>query len=74
MVKEAKHWREQSDLQMVAFATAKESQMGEAGKFDNFVQETFDINFWLKSPTSMTTAAFRFYSNKKTDKQRQLFQ
>jgi len=56
VVKEAKHWREQSSLKIKAFATAQKSQTGEAGKFDNFVQETFDINFGLTSS--------KFYNNR----------
>ena len=59
MVKEAKHWREQSDLQMVAFTTARESQMGEAGALDNFVPETFDINLWLKSANLYDNRGFQ---------------
>ena len=58
MVEEAKHWREQSSLQMKAFTTAQKSHAGEAGKpeFDNIVQEIFDINFRLTSPN--------FYDNR----------
>jgi len=35
---------------MKAFATAQKLHAGEAGKFDNFVQEIFDINFRLTPP------------------------
>jgi len=37
MVQETKHWREQSSMEMEAFAEAQKSPAGEAGKFDNCV-------------------------------------
>jgi len=51
MVKEANHWCEQSVLQMVVTTNAQKSQTGEAGKFENFVQEIFDVDFRLRSPS-----------------------
>ena len=50
MLEDTAHWRQQSELELVATVKAQKTLRSEAGKPGNFVQEIFEINIWLTSP------------------------